>query len=100
MRRFIYLAMAVSAFIGFGHSNASAQVINGCVSKNGTLKIVADPSDCTSRETRRFSMLQSGDCSEEGGEPRTVVSAKEILLSDLGHSLPLSAPLYVGLPPE
>ena len=27
------------------------QFINGCISKNGTLKIVADPADCTSRET-------------------------------------------------
>ena len=31
---------------------ASAQVINGCVkTKNGALRIVADPADCTSRET-------------------------------------------------
>jgi hypothetical protein len=37
MRQFIYLAMAVSAVIGFGHSNASAQVINGCIKGNGTL---------------------------------------------------------------
>jgi len=30
----------------------SAQVINGCVKdKNGALRIVADPADCTSRET-------------------------------------------------
>jgi len=27
------------------------QFINGCISKNGTLKIVADPADCTPRET-------------------------------------------------
>ncbi len=27
------------------------QFINGCISKNGTLKIVADPADCTARET-------------------------------------------------
>ena len=27
------------------------QFINGCISKNGTLKIVADPADCSSRET-------------------------------------------------
>ena len=51
MGRFIYLAIAASAIIGFGNSSASAQVINGCVSKNGTLKVVSDPSDCTSRET-------------------------------------------------
>lgn len=51
MRRFIYLVIAVSAIISFGHSNASAQVINGCIKGNGTLKIVADPSDCSSRET-------------------------------------------------
>ena len=31
---------------------ASAQVINGCVkTKNGALRIVADPADCTARET-------------------------------------------------
>jgi hypothetical protein len=40
-----------SALIGFGHSRASAQVINGCIKGNGTLKMVADQSDCTSRET-------------------------------------------------
>ena len=27
------------------------QVINGCITKNGTLKIVADPTDCSPRET-------------------------------------------------
>lgn len=27
------------------------QFINGCIAKNGTLKIVAGPADCTSRET-------------------------------------------------
>lgn len=27
------------------------QIINGCISKNGTLKIVADAADCSSRET-------------------------------------------------
>ena len=51
MRRFICLVIAVSAIIGFGHSNVSAQVINGCISKNGTLKIVNDPADCSDRET-------------------------------------------------
>ena len=51
MGRFIYGVMVVSAVIGFGHSQASAQVINGCIAKNGTLKIVADSSDCSSRET-------------------------------------------------
>ena len=51
MRRFIYLAIAVSAIIGFGHSHASAQVINGCIKSNSTLKIVNDPADCSDRET-------------------------------------------------
>ncbi len=51
MRRFISPVIAVSAIIGFGNSHASAQVINGCIKGNGTLKIVADSSDCTSRET-------------------------------------------------
>jgi hypothetical protein len=33
-------------------SDASAQTINGCVkNKGGTLRIVADPAECTSRET-------------------------------------------------
>ena len=33
-------------------SVASAQIINACVKdKNGALRIVADPADCTSRET-------------------------------------------------
>jgi len=27
------------------------QFIQGCISKNGTLKIVADPADCRARET-------------------------------------------------
>ncbi len=30
---------------------APGQVINGCITKNGTLKIVADPADCNARET-------------------------------------------------
>jgi len=51
MRRLTYLAISIGVIIGFGQSHASAQVINGCISKNGTLKIVADPSDCSSRET-------------------------------------------------
>jgi hypothetical protein len=42
-RRFIYLVIAVSAIIGFGYSSASAQVINGCIKGNGTLKFVTDP---------------------------------------------------------
>ncbi len=70
MRRFVYLAMAVSAVIGFGHSHTSAQIINGCVSKNGTLKIVADSTDCSSRETP-ISWNQVGPEGEPGlqGEP-------------------------------
>ena len=51
MRRSIYLVIAVSSVIGFGHSPASAQVINGCVKGNGTLKIVNDPAECSHRET-------------------------------------------------
>ena len=51
MRGLFYLVMTVSAIIIFGHSQTSPQVINGCVSKNGTLKIVTDPSDCSDRET-------------------------------------------------
>ena len=51
MRRFIYLVMTVSAIIGFGHSHASAQVINGCIKINGTLKFVNDRADCSDRET-------------------------------------------------
>jgi hypothetical protein len=43
--------IAISAIIGFGHSQASAQVINGCIKGNGTLKIVTDPADCSDRET-------------------------------------------------
>ena len=32
--------------------SASAQTINGCVkNNNGALRIVADPADCTPRET-------------------------------------------------
>jgi len=33
------------------NSHASAQVINGCIKGNGTLKIVADSSGFTLRET-------------------------------------------------
>ena len=70
MGQFIYLVIAVSASIGFGHSRADAQVINGCVSKNGTLKIVADPSDCSSREIP-ISWNQQGPQGDTGdmGEP-------------------------------
>ena len=73
MRRFIYLVIAAGAVIIFGTSRASAQVINGCIKGNGTLKIVADPSDCTSRETP-ISWNQAGPQGEPGepgpqGEP-------------------------------
>ena len=51
MRRFIYLTIAASAVIGFGITSASAQVINGCIKGNGTLKIVDDPADCSDRDT-------------------------------------------------
>jgi hypothetical protein len=34
-------ALLLGALLG---SSASAQVINGCIKNNGTLKIVADPS--------------------------------------------------------
>jgi hypothetical protein len=47
IRRLILAALVLL----FGTA-ASAQVINGCVkNKNGALRIVADPTDCTSRET-------------------------------------------------
>ena len=65
MRQLIYQVIAVSAIIAFGHSQASAQVINGCVSKNGTLKIVADLSDCSLRETP-ISWNQAGPQGESG----------------------------------
>jgi hypothetical protein len=52
----------------------SAQVINGCVkAKNGALRIVADPADCTSRETP-ISWNQLGP----QGEPGTVTLARDL----------------------
>ena len=70
MRRSIYLVIAAGAVIIFGTSRASAQVINGCIKSNGTLKIVANPADCTSRETP-ISWNQEGPQGEPGepGEP-------------------------------
>ncbi len=72
MRRFIYLVIAVSAIIGFGTSSASAQMINGCVSKNGSLKVVADPTDCSSRETGRTSARLPGSVGVVVTEARQV----------------------------
>ncbi len=40
----------------------------------------------------------TGVCSPESGQVIEVLSVREILLSDLGVSFPLPAPLYVGLP--
>jgi hypothetical protein len=46
------LSLALSLAVVFLGSIVSAQVINGCAkTKNGALRIVADPADCTSRET-------------------------------------------------
>ena len=50
MHRFVFLTM-VTVTIGFVHSQASAQVINGCIKGNGTLKIVASPGGCANNET-------------------------------------------------
>ena len=86
MRRFIYLVIAVSAIISFGHSHASAQVINGCIKGNGTLKIVADPSDCSSRETP-ISWL--GELSSISGCPRFHTSTR---LSPLLFSASFATP--------
>jgi hypothetical protein len=51
-------------------SAASAQVINGCIKTNGTLKIVTGPADCSARETP-ISWNQQGPQGEPGpaGEP-------------------------------
>jgi len=64
------MTMAVSVIIGSGHSHASAQVINGCVSKNGSLRIVADSVECADRETP-ISWNSQGPQGETGpqGEP-------------------------------
>ena len=52
---------------------ASAQVISGCITRNGTLKIVAAPTDCSSRETPISWNVQGpkGDMGDPGmdGEP-------------------------------
>jgi hypothetical protein len=55
-------------------SATSAQVIDGCVkTKNGAPRIVADPADCTSRETP-ISWNQVGP----QGEPGTVTLARDL----------------------
>jgi hypothetical protein len=67
----LILAVAVLLFA----TATSAQVINGCVkTKNGALRIVADPADCTSRETP-ISGNQQGPQGEPGapGEPGDAV---------------------------
>jgi hypothetical protein len=46
------LSPALSLVVVFLGSTVSAQAINGCVkAKNGALRIVADPADCTTPET-------------------------------------------------
>ena len=48
----LVLLLAVSLVAVCLAGAASAQVINACVkTKNGALRIVSDPADCTSRET-------------------------------------------------
>ena len=45
-------AIAAAFLVAAFSSVASTQTINGCVKdKNGALRIVEDPADCTSRET-------------------------------------------------
>ena len=39
-----------------------------------------------------------GDCTDQGPEDKTVVSATEVTLAELGLSFPLPAPLYIGTP--
>ncbi len=54
-------------------SGASAEVINGCIKSNGTLKVVADLSQCSSREAPISWNVQGpkGDMGDPGmdGEP-------------------------------
>lgn len=50
--------------------------------------------------TRLSELAPNGLCVETGPDPKTVISAREILLSDLGLSFPLPAPLFIGLPPS
>jgi hypothetical protein len=46
------LSLALSLVVVFLGTTVSAQAINGCVkSKNGALRVVADPADCKSHET-------------------------------------------------
>jgi hypothetical protein len=60
------LSLALSLVVVFLGSTVSAQAINGCVkAKNGALRIVADPADCTSRETP-ISWNQVGPQGEPG----------------------------------
>lgn len=46
-------------------ASASAQTINGCIKSNGTLKIVADAADCSSREMS-ISWNQQGSPGADG----------------------------------
>lgn len=45
------IAIAAAFLVATLSSVASAQVINGCIKNNGTLKIVADLAQCSSRDT-------------------------------------------------
>ena len=49
-----------------------AQVINGCIKGNGTLKVVADPSQCSSRGAFCPRLSQVSSCSRE---PRLTLGA-------------------------
>jgi hypothetical protein len=84
-------------------SAVSAQVINGCVkAKNGALRIVADPADCTPRETP-ISWNQVGPQGEPGldGEPGPQGPPGPVLhvFDGLGNDLGLYAG-YAGFPPH
>jgi hypothetical protein len=79
--------------------SAGAQTINGCVKdKNGALRVVADPTDCTSRETP-ISWNQVGPQGESGtagadGAPGADGSDAEVLYVFDGNGVPVGR--YAG----